>query len=337
MKWIAIDIGNSEIKVAVRGLNNKPAKLLYDNHGQKYSHLPSESYHIDEDYFYIGYYISIIGALYPDRIIDIKDKIKNEVLIKTLLDKIKQAAVFHYNDTSIGSLILYDDNKYNDYEPMIKIAELLFDDVKQVCSSEVLWSSKCKKLKNVMVIDITMSSLKVSYIENGIKTAYFLNKDLGFSSVDISQLIGYIPSNNSSMIELFLQGFFVEKARMDLCQGCMEDLLLEVLNIHNKDLSKIKAMFEDQMMKYLFKCFDICGQNLKKISKTWDDINGVIFCGGAANYHRLAETYNLYLNNNGFDVDKNNIITYNKDAQWAAVNAAVKQDYDVNLDFDIEF
>ena len=320
MKWVAIDLGRNEIKAAVRDTAGKPTKLLYNNNGRMYSYLPSEGYISKDSRAYVGVYLPIVGALFPENIKEIKALQNRHALLNALFEEIKEAAILHYNDNSIGAILLYEDVKYdekNDNSPYA-IAKSHFTEVQQKCASEVLSSVLYSNEGTSMVIDISMSALKMSLVEKGKKTAYFQSDELGFSTIDVSEIIGYKITENLSEAELYLHGQLLESVRMGLCQGKDDVILLDALNIDPDNPSTIKKRFEDRMTRYLFRCFDVCSQNLKKLSKYWNDVNSIVCCGSASNYYRVRDTFCEFLRECGTDINALNITMYDKDAQWTA-------------------
>ena len=320
MKWVAIDLGRNEIKAAVRDIAGNPTKLLYNNNGRMYSYLPSEGYISKDSRVYVGVYLPIVGALFPENIKEIKALQNRHALLNALFEEIKEAAILHYNDNSIGAILLYEDVKYdekNDNSPYA-IAKSHFTEVQQKCASEVLSSVLYSNEGTSMVIDISMSALKMSLVEKGKKTAYFQSDELGFSTIDVSELIGYKIAENLSEVELYLHGQLLENVRMCLCQGKDDAVLLDVLKINPDNSSTIKKRFEDSMTRYLFRCFDVCSQNLKKLSKNWNDFNNIVFCGSASNYYRMRDTFCEFLRECGTDFNALNITKCDNDAQWAA-------------------
>lgn len=320
MKWVAIDLGRNEIKAAVRDIAGKPTKLLYNNNGRIYSYLPSEGYLSKDSRAYVGVYLPIVGALFPEKIKEIKALQNRPALLNALFEEIKEAAILHYNDYSIGVILLYEDVKddENNGNSPYAIAKSHFTEVQQKCASEVLSSVLYSNEGTSMVIDISMSALKMSLVENGKKTTYFQSDELGFSTIDVSEIIGYRIAENFSEVELYLHGQLFENARMCLCQGKDDVILLDALNVDSDSSSTIKKRFEDSMTRYLFRCFDVCSQNMKKLSKSWNDINNIVCCGSASNYYRMRDTFCEFLRECGTDINALNITKCDNDAQWAA-------------------
>ena len=313
MKWVAIDLGRNEIKAAVRDIAGQPTKLLYNNNGRMYSYMPSEGFEYTHGKVYMGNYLPIVGALFPERICYSKAPETENSYFNTLFATIKDAASQHYNDSSIGVVLLYE--KENN-DKIIPIAKSYFAEVQQKCSSEVLSSVLYSNEGTSMIIDISMSALKMSLLEKGNAPAYYLSNELGFSTIDISEMIGYTITDNYT--ENYLHGQILEDVRIRLCQG-KEDLFFgDVLNVDSSNSSIIKKNFEDCMTRYLYRCFDVCSKNLKQLSKNWNDINNIICCGSASNYVRMKETICEFLRGCSTDINALKITIYDKDAQWAA-------------------
>ena len=321
MKWIAIDIGNHEIKAAVRGIGNRPTKLLYDDCGKQFSYMPSAFYCINGNPVYAGNYTSVMGALHPENLIRLNSSSNKDILLEGILKVIFDATYQYYDDKTIGAVLLYEDLED---KMLSEMARRIFTEVQCKCTSEVLSSVLFKEKGRTLVIDISMSALKISLVENDKKTSYSRFNEMGFHSVDISDIIGYALTEKLSEVELFLHGELIDKVRAELCQGRFEISSLDTLSTYQNDANRIIKLFEDKMMKYLLGCFDVCTQNLKKLSLNWNDVNNIILCGGASNYHKMSETLIGYLRGCGLDADTYNIKTYTKDAQWAAAFAAIQ-------------
>ena len=325
MKWIAIDIGNSEIKVAVRGERNKPSKLLYDSHGRLYSHLTPEYYLTPDKKPCFGCYLPIMGALHPENIHLIKDPllVENDSsladdALNALFGMIKEAAITHYakyNDASIAAVLLHD-NIVDEH--MAEIAQSHFTDVQNMFASEVLCSIHSKNKEKVLVVDMGMSSLKTSIITKGVKDAFSRHDEMGFYSVDMSEIIGYNSSEDK-----FQHGLLLEKSRADLCQDDIQNLPIDCLNSESNPI-EIKSAFENNMQKFLYDCFDMCEQDLRNLSLKWEDTDAIIFCGGASNYFHLEDTFQKYLDEKDCHLSNDHIIRFHQDAQWAAAFATLQ-------------
>ena len=324
MKWIALDLGRNEIKAAVRDVRRRPTKLMYNHHGRLYSYMPSEGFISDEGYAYVGNDVPLVGALYPEKLFDVRDSVNGDTLLNALYGTIMDAASRHYNDISVGVVLLCEG--YKNEDPAINIcknfypiAKSHFKDVKVKYSSEVLTSVLFDNIGTTMIIDISMSSLKLSIVENGVQSAYFESKELGFSTVDISGIIGYTFNKDLSEVEWYLHGQLLEKVKIDICQGEIDASLLKVLDLDSHDEQIIVKKFEDCMTRYLYRCFEMCTRNIKYLFKDWDNIKNIVLCGGASNYYKMKDCFCGYMRGYGTDLDSHNVIIYEKDAQWAAV------------------
>ena len=325
MKWIAIDIGNSEIKVAVRGERNKPSKLLYDSHGRLYSHLTPEYYLTPDKKPCFGCYLPVMGALHPENVHFIKDPllVENDNSIaddalNALFGMIKEAAITHYakdKDNSIAAVLLHD-NIVDEH--MAEIAKSYFTEIRNLFASEVLYSIHSKNKQKVLVVDMGMSSLKTTMITKGMKGAYSRHDELGYYSVDISKIMGYNGSEDK-----FQHGLLLEKSRADLCHDDIRCLPIDCLNSESNPI-EIKSAFENNMQKFLYDCFDMCEQDLRNLSLRWEDTDAIIFCGGASNYHLLDSTFKEYLKEKDCHINDGHIIQFHQDAQWAAAFATMQ-------------
>jgi len=320
MRWVAIDFGRNEIKAAVTSVDGKPMKLLYNNNGRMYSYMPSEGYISNNGRVYMGMDLPVVGALSPERISEIKNSHERKVLLNKAFENINEAAISHYDDNSIGAVLLYENIKEDEKneDSIYSIAKSHFEEVQQKCASEVLTSVLYSNEGTSVVIDISLSALQMSLVVKGVKKAYIPSNELGFKTVDISEIIGYTIPEDISDGELYLHGLILENIRQCLCQGKVDFALLDVLDIEPANEPVIRNKFEECMTRYLFRCFDVCTQKLRKQSMSWSDVNNIVLCGSASNYYKMKDGLCRFLKGNGADTNTIKITVYDKDAQWAA-------------------
>ena len=333
MKWIAIDIGNSEVKVAVRDHLYKPVKLLYEHNGNLTSFLPSEAV-VEGDSVYLGDDTAVFGALKPERIVLLsRQSARRNDILKQLFGKIKEAAVRHYQETDICAVLLYDNELDVEAE---KMAATCFSSVQSMRASDVLSEVVFQDAGLSMIVDISDTALKVSVKEIRKKGYFNQSQELGFSCVELPDILGFMPSDNSTDTELCVYGLLFKSIKASLCS---HSDLIEYNTFFDTevDFESVRKRFDDKMRKFLFKCFEACGRALRDCQKNWNDVSNMLFCGGATNYYRMKEVFNAYLRGIGREDNRLDVVTYNRDAQWAAAFSTLQlnnlDEGDVVLEF----
>ena len=87
--------------------------------------------------------------------------------------------------------------------------------------------------------------------------------------------------------------------------------------------NSIKEAFEQKMTTFLYQCFDECSNALKAISKSWSDIEEIVFIGGGAHCNILDTVFDKYMQS------QYPLVSYNSknsgfDAQFAVSNCAIQ-------------
>lgn len=339
MKWTAIDIGQAEVKAAVNGLSNKPEKLTYNN-GISYSYMPSISF-VSNDEVFIGNQVLLLEAMGTDGIVtNLNESHFQGKILQKFYSSIKQASVDFYSEKVIGAALVFDDasqkriveeaiEKIKDGKricdsTIAKTATDIFSDVICICKSEVISSFNAPHQGLSMVVDFGYSSLKISIVDNGRQISHKQDAESGFSSVDLSDIVGYDYTSDVSDIEQILFGLYLkEVVRRNLNKNAKDYYPLPIFNDLDKGKAVIQKKFDIEMSHYLYQCFDSCNDMMRQGTYSWNNISNIIFCGGGANYHSLSQTFEDYQKAYGI---KNDIAikTFSKDAEWVGVFSTMR-------------
>ena len=246
MKWTAIDIGQAEVKAAVNGLSNKPEKLTYNN-GISYSYMPSISF-VSNDEVFIGNQVLLLEAMGTDGIVtNLNESHFQGKILQKFYSSIKQASVDFYSEKVIGAALVFDDasqkriveeaiEKIKDGKricdsTIAKTATDIFSDVICICKSEVISSFNAPHQGLSMVVDFGYSSLKISIVDNGRQISHKQDAESGFSSVDLSDIVGYDYTSDVSDIEQILFGLYLkEVVRRNLNKNAKDYYPLPIFN-----------------------------------------------------------------------------------------------------------
>ena len=346
MKWTTIDLGSSEVKAAVNDVANRPIKLTY-HEGVSYSYMPSVAL-VSDDEIFIGRHVLLLDAIGAEGVVSNwnshsqKDKITRSFFLA-----IKQAAKDFYSEDAIGAVLIFDDvsqkrevesdiedikkGKESNNSNIAKIATDVFSNVHCVCSSEVVTSIYSPNKDLSMVVDLGYSSLKISVVDNGIQKSYNRYPELGFGSVDLSEIVDYDFSADVSNTEHALSGMYLgEVVRRNLCLSTNNYYPLPIFKGISKGKNEIQKKFDMEIMRYLYKCFDSCDHILKNSKWGWNDLNSILFCGGAANFHLLSQVFEKYKASYGTDCTAT-VKTFSKDAQWVGAYSAIQLPLERNV------
>lgn len=346
MKWTAIDLGQAEIKAAVCNTSsNKPERLVY-NEGLSYSFMPHGAV-VSNDEVYIGHQVLLLAAMGVDGVVSkINESHYKERIIKKLFSTIRNASEEHYAENMIGAVLLFDDAtsrnniekaicEYKDKRKVLdsgiaRIALATFSEVTCVCSSEAISSMYVLNQTPSLIVDFGHTALKISVVVNGNQITFHINEKLGFREVDLSDIVGYDFSLDVSDAERILFGKYLnEVVKLNLIHNHSNYYPLPIFEDMTKGKTDIQNRFDAEMSHYLYKCFDYCSCLVQNNKWKWNDIGSVIFCGGAANYHLLSQTFENYRKDYGI-ANAISVKTFCKDAEWISAFSAVQLPLDRN-------
>lgn len=339
MKWTAIDFGHAVIKAAVCGDSNKPEKLMY-NEGMSYSYMPCVAVVADDEVF-IGHQVLLLEAMGVEGIVTrLNGNPHKEKIIKKIFSVIKESSADFYAETAIGAVLVFDDasskknvekaiqkikeKRGNGDDVMAKSAMDVFSEVNCVCASEVISSIYGFNRGVTVVVDWGYTSLKVSIVDNGEQKSYNLSEQLGFGTVDLSDIVGYDFTADISNAEHTLCGMYLkEVVRRNLNLNADHYYPLPIFKDMIKGKGEIQKRFDEEMVRYLYKCFDYCSEAIRKSEWNWSDIGSIIFCGGGANYYSLPQVFENYQKSYGIKKDIT-VKAFGKDAEWISAYSAMQ-------------
>ena len=317
MNWVAVDLGASTIKASVLDKSNKPVRLFYPMGDYATTLLSSVVVVTEDEKVILGDYASQFGVSNPNmRVRDWLHSVHKSLIAKAIFETIKQASIRHYNDLNIAIVLLY--NNIVDSE-LKSIAETVFSEVKTMQAGEVLKRIISPNSNLVLVADFGESAFRVTLQEKTKCLYQNANSTLGFSSFDMLSLIDCDDASSHNSIEISLLGQMMQRIKIMANNG--DDVVLPN-NISAKGNS-LSSSFEQKMTTFLYQCFEECTNTLKSSSRTWENVDEVIFIGGGAYSSIIKEVFKKYMQsyrslesyneqNNGFD------------AQYAVSNCAIQ-------------
>ncbi len=317
MNWVAVDLGTSTIKASVMDKGNKPVRLSYSMGGYATTLLSSVVVVTENGEVVIGDYASQLGVSNPNmKVYDWLYSSNKTLIAKSIFDTIKEASIRHYNETNIGIVLLH--NNIVDTE-LKNIAETVFSEVQTVQVGEVVKRIISPSSNLMLIADLGESAFRVTLQEKTRCLYQNFNKALGFSSFDMLSLIDCKEVESYSSIKISLLGQLMQKIKILVNNG--EDVVLPN-NISAKGNS-LSSSFEQNMTTFLYQCFEECSNALKSASKSWNDVEEVVFVGGGAHSNIIDTIFEKYMQNHRA------LVSYNSnnrgfDAQYAASNCAIQ-------------
>lgn len=317
MNWVAVDLGASTIKASVLDKSNKPARLSYLMGDYATTLLSSVVVVTEDKKVIMGDYASQLGVSKPNmKVYDWLHSVHKLLIAKAIFETIKQASVRHYNDSNIGIVLLY--NNIVDQE-LKSIAETVFGEVKTIQAGEVLKRIISPDSNLVLVADFGESAFRVTLQEKTKCLYQNTNSTLGFSSFDMLSLIDCDDASSHSSIEISLLGQMMQRIKIMANNG---DEVVLPNNISAKGNS-LSNCFEQKMTTFLYQCFEECTNALKLSSKSWNDIEEVVFVGGGAHSNIIDTIFEKYMQSHC------TLVSYNSknrgfDAQYAITNCAIQ-------------
>lgn len=324
MNWVAVDLGASTIKASVLDKSNKPVRLSYPMGDYATTLLSSVVVVTEDKKVIMGDYASQLGVNNPNmRVYDWLHSPYKLLIAKAIFETIKQASVKHYNDSFIGIVLLY----RNIVDPELKsIAETVFSEVKTMQVGEVIKHIISPNSNLILIADFGESAFRVT-LQNKTKCLYQnYNSSLGFSSFDMLSLIDCDNTSSHSSIEISLLGQMMQRIKILVNNG--DDVVLPN-DISAKGNSLVNG-FEQKMTTFLYQCFEECTNALKSSSKSWTDIEEVVFVGGGAHSNIIDTVFEKYMQSHC------TLVSYNSnnsgfDAQYAGTNCAIQMPLRTNI------
>lgn len=316
MNWVAVDLGISTIKASVLDKSNKPVRLSYPMGGYETTLLSSEVIVTEDGKVVMGDYASQLGVNNPNmKVYDWLHSPQKALIARTIFDTVKQAAIKHYSEQNIGIALIY--NNILDAE-LMSIAEAVFCKVQTMQAGDTIKRIVSPYSNQILVADFGESAFRV-IVQDKSKCLYMnSNNALGFSSFDMLSLID-CKVTSSHNIEIALLGQMMQRIKILVNNG--EKVILPN-NVSAKENSLVDS-FEQKMTTFIYKCFEECSSTLKAISKSWDDIDEVVFVGGGAHCSIIDAVFDKYMQS------RKSLVSYNSknrgfDAQYAASHCAIQ-------------
>ena len=317
MNWVAVDLGASTIKASVLDKGNNPVRLSYPMGDYTTTLLSSVVVVTEDKKVIMGDYASQLGVSNPNmRVRDWLHSVHKSLIAKAIFETIKQASVRHYNDSNIGIVLLYNNTVDSELK---SIAEIVFNEVKTIQAGEVLKRIISPDSNLVLVADFGESAFRVTLQEKTKCLYQNANSTLGFSSFDMLSLIDCDDASSHSSIEIALLGQMMQRIKIMANNGG-EVVLPNNISAKGNSLS---SSFEQKMTIFLYQCFEECTNALKSSSKSWNDIEEVIFVGGGAHSNIIDTIFEKYMQSHC------TLVSYNSmnrrfDAQYAGTNCAIQ-------------
>lgn len=330
MNWVAVDLGASTIKASVLDKSNKPVRLSYPMGDYATTLLSSVVVVTEDKKVILGDYASQLGVSNPNmRVYDWLHSTYKLLIAKAIFETIKQASVKHYNDSNIGVVLLY--NNIVDSE-LKSIAANVFSEVKTMQARDVLKQIISPKSNLVLVADFGESAFRVTLQEKTKCLYQNANNTLGGASFDMLSLIDCDDVSSLSSIEISLLGQMMQRIKIMVNNG--EDFVLPN-NISAKG-SSLSSSFEQKMTTFLYRCFEECTNAIKSSSKTWENVDEVVFIGGGAHSNIIDTIFEKYMQSHC------TLVSYNSknrgfDAQYATTNCAIQMPLRTNTGVVIKY
>ena len=316
MNWVAVDLGASTIKASVLDKGNNPVRLSYPMGDYTTTLLSSVVVVTEDKKVIMGDYASQLGVSNPNmRVRDWLHSVHKSLIAKAIFETIKQASVRHYNDSNIGIVLLYNNTVDSELK---SIVEIVFSEVKTIQAGEVLKRIISPDSNLVLVADFGESAFRVTLQEKTKCLYQNANSTLGFSSFDMLSLIDCDDASSHSSIEIALLGQMMQRIKIMANNGG-EVVLPNNISAKGNSLS---SSFEQKMTTFLYQCFEECTNALKSTSKSWNDIEEVVFVGGGAHSNIIDTIFEKYMQSHC------TLVSYNRknsgfDAQYAATHCAI--------------
>lgn len=317
MNWVAVDLGISTIKASVSGKSNKPVRLSYPMGYYETTLLSSVVVVTEDENVIMGDYASQLGVIDPNmKVYDWLHSSNKSLIATKFFETIKQAAIKHYSNQNIGIVLLYN----NITDPELKsIAGTVFYEVKTMQVGDVVKRIISPSSNLILIADFGESAFRVT-LQGKTQCVYQTsNNTLGFSSFDMLSLIDCKETESHSCMEIAILGQMMQKVKMLVNNG--EDVVLPK-NISAKGNSLVQS-FEQNMTTFLYQCFEECSNALKVASKSWSNIDEVVFIGGGAHSNIINTVFEKYMQSHCALVSYNSK-NHEFDAQFAASHCAIQ-------------
>jgi molecular chaperone DnaK (HSP70) len=192
--------------------------------------------------------------------------------------------------------------------------------VKTIQVGEVLKRIISPDSNLVLVADFGESAFRVTLQEKTKCLYQNANSTLGFSSFDMLSLIDCDDASSHSSIEIALLGQMMQRIKIMANNGG-EVVLPNNISAKGNSLS---SSFEQKMTTFLYQCFEECTNALKTVSKSWKNVEEVVFVGGGAHSNIIDTVFKKYIQSHGTTLVSYNSKNIGFDAQYATTNCAIQ-------------
>ena len=317
MNWVAVDLGASTIKASVLDKSNKPVRLSYPMGDYTTTLLSSVVVVTEDKKVILGDYASQLGVSNPNmRVCDWLHSPYKSLIAKAIFETIKHASIKHYNAIDIGLVLLYNENADPELE---RIAKTVFTEVKMMQVGEIVKRIISPNSNLIVIADLGAGAFRVTLQEQSKCLSINSNKSLGFSLIDMFSLIDCKGAESHSNEQTALLGEMMQRIKIMVNNG--GNVVLPN-NISAKGIS-LSNSFEQKMTTFLYQCFEECTNALKFSSKSWSDVEEVVFVGGGAHSCIIDAVFEKYMQSHS------SLLSYNSknggfDAQYATTNCAIQ-------------
>lgn len=332
MKWVAIDLGGSYVKASVKE-GYTPSRLTYSRGDYQTTQFSSSVVCVDQDHLYLCDDTILAELLYPESLVqDWRKHEAREQIARAILMQVKEAAQRIFPKEEVGAILLHDKVQP---EPWLQIiGEEIFgkDGIRMAMGAEeLLRSIPGLQSGYIMLVDFGDKSLKINIfnrLSGAEKISCWENMDLGFSTIDLSELIEEWPIGMS----LMPFGRMMERVREALNLG--EKPTIPVGVVHDETL--LYEHFKKEIHRYAKRCFEECGHRLESLQLDWEDLTELVLVGGAVQGKYLNTLFSDYMNGEGCRLKTYNSRHAEFDATYAMAHAAVNNQKSANSKVTVE-
>lgn len=331
MNWVAVDLGASTIKASVLDKSNKPIRLSYPMGNYATTLLSSVVVVTENGNVLIGDYASQIGVINPNmKVRDWLNSTNKTLIARAIFNTIKEASIKHYNKTNIGIVLL--NNNIVDSE-LMSVAKTVFSEAQTMSVGEVIKSIISPNSNLMLIADFGESAFRVTMQEKTKCLYQNANSSLGFSSFDMLSVIDCDDASSHRSIERSLLGQMMQRIKIMVNNG--DDVVLP--NNMSAKGNSLSSSFEQKMTTFLYQCFEECTNALKSSSKTWENVDEVVFIGGGAHSNIMDTIFEKYMMQSHCTLVSYNSKNRGFDAQYATTNCAIQMPIRTNTEVVIKY
>lgn len=295
MSWIAVHIGTNRIVASALDAGRNVVPLLICEDVAYSTNLSSDVFIDDENVFW-GEKALLLGAIMPQNLDSewmFRGNRQRKKCLRSLFKLLKQSAIEFYHNDKASIVVITDDEAD---EELLYEAKKQFVDVKQLSPYDVIIQTISPvETKITIVAELGYSALNISVIDNKRILSISREDTLGVNSINLGTIVEKNLPSSFGVTEKYVVGSLLQCNLSRLLHG--ENIVLPIFNTNV--INELQEEYSTQLKHYTSRCIEAINTYVKKIHKSWEDFDSILFYGEGAEAFMSQSSFDDYMSNNG--------------------------------------